>query len=496
MAQALVGCSSLHNPIQMDISEATRIMYDRIQKTDPDNVSKIIGYVLLRSNGEQEMIRLACSPDTSIQSLIMEAKAELGLSHPIDMVAAVALYQCPQYSPGSNSQADHLGSHFCRNLHLPISLSPPQFPVKICHYYLKGFCKHGSKCRYFHGTPQQQFNSFSKCSPNMEDHGIPHGPLARLELEITELLKSRGGLPVSIASLPMLYFEKYGRTIQAEGYLSESQRHGKVGFSLSKLLARLKKSIRLIDRPHGQHSVILAEDADKYLGYEGIDPNGIGSASRQIYLTFPAESTFSEQDVSNYFNKFGPVQDVRIPCQQKRMFGFVSFVFANTAKLILVQGNPHFICGSRVLVKPYKEKLRISDRKYAEKMHSIARYNQCLMERDPEMLVFPDGFLGDDLLEEHQYTLELDRKRLEGLQIAPQSLPRSHLGCSSDHFYPSEVNEQPTDYSRFKNIYSLVDVGNNDSSSKDQIHWADCDSSTQFLSLPENPFAGSISTVT
>ncbi|GFY97711.1 CCCH-type zinc fingerfamily protein with RNA-binding domain-containing protein [Actinidia rufa] len=127
----------------------------------------------------------------------------------------------------------------------------------------------------------------------------------------------------------------------------ESQRHGKAGYSLTKLLARLKISICLINRAHGQHSVILAEDVAKYMEFNG----EIVAGSRQIYLTYPAESSFHEQDVSQYFNKFGPVQDVRIPCQQKTMFGFVSFVFSKTVKQILMNGNPHFVCGARVLVK-------------------------------------------------------------------------------------------------------------------------------------------------
>lgn len=56
-------------------------------------------------------------------------------------------------------------------------------------------------------------------------------------------------------------------------------------------------------RPHGQHSVILAEDFPKYIEFNGEknDLGGIAAGSRQIYLTFPAESTFSEQDVFNYF---------------------------------------------------------------------------------------------------------------------------------------------------------------------------------------------------
>lgn len=58
-----------------------------------------------------------------------------------------------------------------------------------------------------------------------------------------------------------------------------------------------------IFRPHGQHSVILAEDVPRYLEYAGErnESGVIVSGSRQIYLTFPAESTFTEQDVSNYF---------------------------------------------------------------------------------------------------------------------------------------------------------------------------------------------------
>lgn len=62
------------------------------------------------------------------------------------------------------------------------------------------------------------------------------------------------------------------------------------------------------------------------------------------------------------YSTFGPVEDVRIPCQQKRMFGFVTFVSADTVKMILAKGNPHFVCGARVLVKPYREKSKLVDR--------------------------------------------------------------------------------------------------------------------------------------
>lgn len=67
---------------------------------------------------------------------------------------------------------------------------------------------------------------------------------------------------------------------------------------------------------------------------------------------------------------------MRIPYQQKRMFGFVTFLYPETVKLILAKGNPHFVCDARVLVKPYKEKGKIPD-KYR---HSLSLSLSSLMK--------------------------------------------------------------------------------------------------------------------
>jgi hypothetical protein len=53
------------------------------------------------------------------------------------------------------------------------------------------------------------------------------------------------------------------------------------------------------------------------------------------------------------------VQDVRIPYQQRRMFGFVTFVYPETVRTVLSMRNPHLVCAARVLVKPYKEKSKV-----------------------------------------------------------------------------------------------------------------------------------------
>lgn len=304
----------------MDFSESTKVVYNRIQKIEPENVSKIIGYLLLQDHGERDMIRLAFSPDNLIQSLINKAKNELGLCKmavsspispsPVNQVPVSDLpLQFTPYTPnlsrpisspttlgGVNPFRDvqlagdqqplqtvdfvppgysdsaiedyrlqnqmqflpEFSSNYC--YHEPAlsvrtsrrSPSLPEFPLKVCHYFNKGFCKHGSNCRYFHGHPMpESFSQFFNANSNdlsNDEHVVSPGSLEKLEVEIIELLKSRRGFPISIASLPMMYYEKYGRTLQAEGYLTESQRHGKAGYSLTKLLARLKNSIRLIDR--------------------------------------------------------------------------------------------------------------------------------------------------------------------------------------------------------------------------------------------------------
>ncbi|KAG6724693.1 hypothetical protein I3842_03G269500 [Carya illinoinensis] len=578
----------------MDFSESTNVVYNRIQKIEPENVSKIIGFLLLQDHGEREMIRLAFSPDNLIYSLINKAKTELGLSKlpvsaPISpsLVNSVPGSELPlpftPYSPvlprpissprtlgGANpywnpqvaadqqplhnadyvpptrsdsvaedyhlqnqiqfltlddqlESANSVASDFSSNYYYPEpgfgvrvgrrSPSLPEFPVKVCHYFSKGFCKHGNNCRYFHGNPTPESFSLilspsSNELPN-EDHVFSPGSLEKLEKELTELLKSRRGFPVSIASLPMIYYEKFGRTLQAEGYLTESQRHGKVGYSLTKLLARLKSSIRLIDRPHGQHSVILAEDVPKYLEYAGerSDPGGIVAGSRQIYLTFPAESTFTEQDVSNYFNKFGLVQDVRIPCQQKRMFGFVSFVYPETVKQILAKGNPHFVCGARVLVKPYREKSRLLERKYADKSPHAMYNSPHFMDRDFELnsMVVRVGdnlrLRKQQLIEEHEQALELESRCFSELRLAPKLFSHHpYIGHSMDELKCSEAHAEQADFPSAKRYNYLLDVLNNDKTRHINTNYSGQDSS-QGHNLPESPFASaignnSISTVT
>lgn len=304
----------------MDISDYTRIVFEKIQKFEPEHATKIIGYLLLQDHGEQEIARLASCPDHFIREVAFKAKTDIqrlavksamiptppsvnpqqGLSHfsvisPRTPASPPSFHVPSHYwdpQPASNANPEYMGMNYLDSItelqnqtqllslehHIDpvntgtgrivneyygldasaVSLgggeagrrfsSPSEFP-KICHYFNRGYCRHGSSCRYYHGqVPPESISHMHGNDASNEEQVFSPGSLAQLESEIIELLKQRRGNPMSIASLPMAYYDKYKKVLQADGYLTESQRHGKSGYSLTRLLVRLNGSIRLIDR--------------------------------------------------------------------------------------------------------------------------------------------------------------------------------------------------------------------------------------------------------
>lgn len=280
------------------------------------------------------------------------------------------------------------------------------FGWRPCLYFARGFCKNGTSCRFLHG-----------------DSGDCTDASAAVNV----------GSPVKFGEL-----EQFGPELAARSKAAVAQQQR------LKLLATASASslpynscvdLFLQQQNDTQRStapeLMLREEVHKF-GFLGLGLGGASSpGSRQIYLTFPADSTFREEDVSHYFSNYGPVQDVRIPYQQKRMFGFVTFVYPETVKLILAKGNPHFVCDSRVLVKPYKEKGKIADRKQQQFMDR-SEYSACLSptgfeSRDPFDLPFGSrlGYNAQEMLlrrklEEqadlHQ-AIELQGRRLVNLHL-------------------------------------------------------------------------------
>ncbi|XWS28325.1 hypothetical protein CRYUN_Cryun25bG0058700 [Craigia yunnanensis] len=461
----------------MDSYEATRIVFSRIQNLDPENASKIMGYLLIQDHGEKEMICLAFGPQALICSLILKAKTHLGLSisnpptpstppSPSPFSSRPSPLSIPSpssrlttsnttngfeitnasspstntwpplnhrpNSPSSNSSrsyasivngtsniANGFGSlpsfASCGNTcndnefiddyqfqdhlsflndskpedlfdpRLDLAMSPTgyadsalhrrSFSVpglcfgaedvnsgvgwKPCLYFARGFCKNGTSCRFLHGD----------CA----DASAFVGSSSKLnELEqCQELLRSKA-------------LQQQQQQQQQQKLAAASQFMAGASFPYSKCVNFLLQQQN--DTHRSAAAALMMGDKLHNLGrcrperndFSAMGLGAVNPGSRQIYLTFPADSTFKEEDVSNYFSIYGPVQDVRIPYQQKRMFGFVTFVYPETVKLILAKGNPHFVCDSRVLVKPYKEKGKVQEKKqHQQQQLERGEYSVC-----------------------------------------------------------------------------------------------------------------------
>ncbi|CAN6312917.1 unnamed protein product [Urochloa humidicola] len=376
------------------------------------------------------------------------------------------------------------------------------FGWKPCLYYARGFCKNGSSCRFVHGglpddaaakmeadQQQQQCQDFLLRSKSQQRLGFPYSPT--------------GSLPGSPSAAPKCL------TFLLQQH-QQQQQHDRAAAAAALMLG--------------------GDDAHKFMGRPRLDRADFASmmnpGSRQIYLTFPADSTFREEDVSNYFSIYGPVHDVRIPYQQKRMFGFVTFVYPETVKLILAKGNPHFICDARVLVKPYKEKGKVPDkyRKQQQGDFSGCTTPTGLDARDP----FDLHQLGARMLQhsnsanelllrrkleeqqqaaELQQAIELQNRRFIGLQLldlkarsaatataSPLPTPTANAFTSSQTMSTTVVESPPESGEHLKLSSPFVPEGKVNGSDKEESageaspNAADSDQSGEH-NLPDSPFA-------
>ncbi|XP_048550954.1 zinc finger CCCH domain-containing protein 53-like isoform X2 [Triticum urartu] len=293
---------------------------------------------------------------------------------------------------------------------------------KPCLYYARGYCKNGSACRFVHGGLPDDLAGAKMDQASVEQQCqdfLLRSKSQRLAAAAGFAYSPTGSLPGS----PSAASKCLSLLLQQQQQQNDGQRAAAAAAAAALMLG--------------------GDEAHKFMNRPRLDRGDFASmmnpGSRQIYLTFPADSTFREEDVSNYFSIYGPVHDVRIPYQQKRMFGFVTFVYPETVKLILAKGNPHFICDARVLVKPYKEKGKVPD-KFRKQQGERVDFSGCgsptgLDARDPfdlhqivgaRMLQHSNSaneMLLRRKLEEQQQAVELQQaielqsRRLMGLQL-------------------------------------------------------------------------------
>ncbi|RVW40712.1 Zinc finger CCCH domain-containing protein 53 [Vitis vinifera] len=313
------------------------------------------------------------------------------------------------------------------------------FGWKPCLYFARGYCKNGTSCRFLHGGDSASVvgsegaamvGSPSKIEMMEQCHELLRSKSAQQQSSSRPILRGLHSSQVkflAFGSFPCIHFSTFHSSRAAAALMMGDDMHK---FGRSRL-----------------------ERGEFMNGGAGM----VNPGSRQIYLTFPADSTFREEDVSNYFSIFGPVQDVRIPYQQKRMFGFVTFVYPETVKLILAKGNPHFVCDARVLVKPYKEKGKVPDKKQQQQQQQVERgeFSACstptgLDSRDPydlqlgaRMFYNTQDMLWRRKLEEQadlQQAIELQGRRLMGLQLLDVKKQQHHRALSTGAPIPSPTH--------------------------------------------------------
>uniref|UniRef100_A0A2P2LH59 Zinc finger CCCH domain-containing protein 55-like n=1 Tax=Rhizophora mucronata TaxID=61149 RepID=A0A2P2LH59_RHIMU len=440
----------------MDHNEAKRVLLIKINTLDPENASRIMGFLLLKGLSDGDLLRLAFGPDIHLYNVIINAKTQLGLftnslsssssststpssPSPLNPLSSACNGNNPfsQSSPkvaGGGSFADFGNnqnesrnqspqstvlsgskSNGNSNTSSNISLSPKASPflsydnIRSGSALVPPFSENGGSVNdggnaandaFFDERRLDEYLSFlDDSSSSKEESWDTH--LHRRRFSESDALFSTEEESFGSVYRPCMYFAKgyckngdnckfvHGgydgdNVVEFSGGAGPREMEGIFVQQQEELMrmkvAQLKQQLAynnymdfLLQRRNEPQrlgtAAIMGDEFQKFGQFrpERNDLLAMGiaekanSAARQIYLTFPADSTFKDEDVSNYFSTFGPVQDVRIPYQQKRMFGFVTFVHPETVKIILARGNPHFICDSRVLVKPYKEKGKVAN---------------------------------------------------------------------------------------------------------------------------------------
>ncbi|GMI97412.1 hypothetical protein like AT3G21100 [Hibiscus trionum] len=404
----------------MDLFDTTDVLFSNIERLDPENARKIMCYILMQDLSDGDLMRLAFGPEGRLQSFVFKAKAHLGLSSstlstPLNPISR------PSSSNSNNSQNPLLPSSpsliprdgfFEISKNIPScspvsSLKPSPFlsyentrsgsllvphrtgdsnndfidenqmsdyfsflndsstsknddfvghrrsssgsdacfgtaeeaggfgGYRPCLYFDRGFCKNGDNCKFSHGAIVD--------SPSRMD---------LLYCQHEEMMRVRAAAhqqSLAGASSPLHCEKNMNILLQQQ---TDAQRAAALMF----------------DEDIGKFAQGRAERNHFFAIVMGFAEEA-NSASKRIYLTFPPDSTFRDEDVSNYFSLFGPVHDVRIPYQKKRMYGFVEFVHPKTVRLILSRGNAHFICNSYVIVKPYKEKGKVPEKRQHLQQH-------------------------------------------------------------------------------------------------------------------------------
>lgn len=190
------------------------------------------------------------------------------------------------------------------------------FGWKPCLYFARGYCKNGASCRFLHGGGLGDLGSDgaqivgSPSKLEMMDQSC-HEALLRSKTAQQQRLAAASQLMASANSFP--YSSKcMNFLLQQQQQQTDAQRYITALCEPTNsyyLFLLLILSCILCNRAAA--ALMMGDDIHKFSRSPRLERNEfpmmnggagiVNPASRQIYLTFPADSTFREEDVSNYF---------------------------------------------------------------------------------------------------------------------------------------------------------------------------------------------------
>ncbi|XP_010481120.1 PREDICTED: zinc finger CCCH domain-containing protein 46-like [Camelina sativa] len=339
----------------MDTTDPATIsmITERIKTLEPENASKIIDYFMSQEIAELRLIRMAFGPNALIEEFCREAKYELGLlprGSSLNRDARPFYFHDRPLPPSST-----------RNEFLDFSRNPNNAAL------------HPSLIRY-----NPNFNS----SPFHDGSSQQRQQLSLFATDAYQFPPGGFGSPTQQRMIAAQSVGDFG------SQMSNRQGSGRFG---------VEGGLR---SPSEQQSMIAAKSVADF-GSPMSNRQGSGQfgqgycyspgsheredlVSKTIFLAFQPTSSFTNEDVSTYFSKFGAVEDVDIPYQQKRMFGFVTFANDQTVGRILARQNPHLISDSWVTVKPYKGKEKRE--KQQQQVHQLLEGGNCSPSSSPSGL--------------------------------------------------------------------------------------------------------------
>ncbi|PWZ04266.1 putative zinc finger CCCH domain-containing protein 51 [Zea mays] len=375
----------------MDIEECRTRLQDKVRLLHPKNAEGIVDYMIANTPLENIRSYLLTATDNvlmnlfeganrlqNILNLSEENEPLFGLFTPFDQIGPQKQHQfssrnhsqvlqAPLYPIGPSGAfqnpyskltgfRDHFQSlsildgdtpsHYkCASINVGGYPSNGKVQTKTCRFYLSiRKCKYGENCHFSLVCGYPEINDMRQV-----DH---LGSLQMLEMEI-DLLLLQPSSQVPVDHLEKKFLEIYTKLLEIDGFHTEDQRNRKTGYGLTDLFMQLNAT-RETER-RGRYYVVLVKDAPKYVthGFQPAVPLA-GSDFNKICVTFKSESIFTHTDVQNYFSQYGTVSEERFS-EERHMHGHVSFVDLETAKRIISESGPHFICGNEVRAKAFRQ---------------------------------------------------------------------------------------------------------------------------------------------